>query len=57
MDIYFDENSCIRFDKKYILVDKSHPLFNLWKCKIANGESYMETFRKGINPNNKSKEN
>lgn len=54
MTFGYDRNGDIMqvgYKKKYTLVDNSHPLFNLWRCEIGNGNSYCETYEKGVNPN------
>lgn len=37
--------------KKWVMIDWSHPLFNVWRCEIETGNSYKECFAKGENPN------
>lgn len=40
-----------KYDSHWIMVDDSHPKFNLWKKIIDNGNSYKETFGKNLDPN------
>lgn len=37
----------------YVLMDDSHPNFNIWRCCIWNGNHYNECFPKGVDPNQK----
>lgn len=41
----------LKYDSHWVMIDGSHPIFNLWRCEIDNGNSYVESFRKGQNPN------
>lgn len=41
----------LRYGVNWVMVDDSYPRFNLWRCDIANGESYIESFGKDANPN------
>lgn len=36
---------------KWELLDSKNPNFNLWRATCRNGNSYCETFRKGVDPN------
>lgn len=38
---------------KWTLVSDKNPNFNLWRANCKNGNSYQETFKKGIDPNYK----
>lgn len=35
----------------WVMVDDRHPIFNVWKAFIKNGNSYIESFVKGVDPN------
>lgn len=36
---------------KWIMIDDSYPSFNLWKIQCQNGNTYVESFRKNVDPN------
>lgn len=40
-----------KYNGVWILMDDSHPKFNLWRKFIANYNSYAETFDKNVDPN------
>lgn len=40
-----------KFNGHWVMIDNSYARFNLWRYKIDNGESYIESFPKNVDPN------